>query len=187
VRALVIHESVFGNTAQIAEQVAAGLARHVPTLVLEVEDAPAEIGDPVRLLVLGGPTHSTGMSRPGSRAQARLVGRHPVAPPELGQREWLRGVHLRPGLLAATFDTRLPDRLRADRADRGAPPAADGAAAALVRAGLVLLADPEGFRVRSVEGPLVIGERERAVRWGEHLGVRLCARPESARPGSPAR
>ena len=50
-RALVVVESVFGNTRQIADAVAAGLAPHMDVDVLDVVDAP-EVVENVDLLVV---------------------------------------------------------------------------------------------------------------------------------------
>ena len=46
-KALVVYESMFGNTEQIARAVAAGLAESVDVQLAEVAEAPA---DPVRRL-----------------------------------------------------------------------------------------------------------------------------------------
>ena len=63
-RALVVFESMFGNTQQIAEAVKEGLSTSVPTDILEVGTAPGVIPDGVGLIIVGGPTHAFGMSRP---------------------------------------------------------------------------------------------------------------------------
>jgi flavodoxin len=73
-RALIVYESMFGNTRQIAEAVAEGLraghdAAPVEVGLVEVGEAPATVAD-VDLLVVGGPTHALGMSRPETRQSA---------------------------------------------------------------------------------------------------------------------
>ena len=57
-KALVVYESMFGNTEQIARAVAAGLEESVDVVqVAEVTDAPTEPDPEVALIVAGGPTH----------------------------------------------------------------------------------------------------------------------------------
>jgi hypothetical protein len=165
-RALVVFESMFGNTRVVAEAIAAGLASGAKVDLVEVADAPTDIDPAVRLLVVGGPTHAFGLSRPATREQAaaqageRLVSRGP------GLREWLATLgctRARP--LVAAFDTRI----------RHAPgSAARAALRRLRRRGLPTAAGPASFYVRGTEGPLAPGEQERAERWGERLAA--CAR-----------
>ena len=67
--ATILYESMFGNTRQVAEAIAEGLRTFAAVTVLPVREAPESIdGD---LLVIGGPTHVHGLSRPATRAQAR--------------------------------------------------------------------------------------------------------------------
>ena len=69
-RAMVIFESMFGNTREIADAVAEGLSSSLSTVILEVGAAPAVLPDDVDLIVVGGPTHAFGLSRPGTRENA---------------------------------------------------------------------------------------------------------------------
>ena len=55
-RALVIYESMFGNTRAVAEAIADGLRSRFETEIVEVRGAPVEIPDDVSLVVIGGPT-----------------------------------------------------------------------------------------------------------------------------------
>ena len=68
--ALVVFESMFRNTRQSADAVAEGLSEHLPVEQVEVSAAPTVIGDDVELLVIGGPTHAFGLTRPGTRQSA---------------------------------------------------------------------------------------------------------------------
>ncbi|AUI64561.1 hypothetical protein B1H26_23740 [Amycolatopsis sp. BJA-103] len=87
-RAMVVYESMFGNTEQVAKAVAEGLSPYAEVDVVNVDDvgSVAEAG----LLVVGGPTHVHGMSWPSSRTEAgrqavdgvRWLGFVPLAPPE---------------------------------------------------------------------------------------------------------
>ena len=55
-RALVIYESMFGNTQQVAQAIGEGLALILSADVVEVGHAPATVPVDVSLLVVGGPT-----------------------------------------------------------------------------------------------------------------------------------
>ena len=73
-RALIVYESMFGGTRDIARAIAAGLRTAVPVDVHGVGDTPGTlgaVGDDVSLLIVGAPTHPGGLSRPRSRAAAR--------------------------------------------------------------------------------------------------------------------
>jgi hypothetical protein len=164
VSVLVIYESMFGNTRQIAEAVASGLveagARGVAPV--PVEEAPPELPEDVELLVVGGPTHAFGMTRPRTRQDA-AARPGAVSTGRLGIREWLDRLEIfRPGVPAATFDTRIGK-------PRVPGSAAKGAARRLRSRGLELVVPPETFWVRDTEGPLDEGECERARAWGAAL------------------
>ena len=171
-KALVVYESMFGNTEQVAGAVARGLRLEgVDTALVEVGAAPDEVGPDLDLLVAGGPTHAFGMSRTSTRQDAVAKG----APPERaagGLREWLASVRLAPGHSAAfaAFDTRVTKV-------RWLPQAAGPSAARAARhRGLETLVKPVGFLVDDFSGPLVAHELERAVAWGRELGVLLVDR-----------
>ena len=69
-KAVVVYESMFGNTRQIAEAIAAGLAESADVAAVEVSEATAEAAEAADLLVAGGPTHAFSMSRPSTRSDA---------------------------------------------------------------------------------------------------------------------
>jgi flavodoxin len=69
-RALIVVESWFGNTRAIAGAVAEGLGGFMTVDVTEIGDAPARVAPDVDLVVVGGPTHAFGMSRPSTRRPA---------------------------------------------------------------------------------------------------------------------
>ena len=171
-QALVVVESVFGNTRAIADAVGEGLGHRAEVRVLTVTDAAAATGllDGVDLLVVGGPTHAFGMSRPSTRrAAAEQAGGGAVAA-QGGLREWLAALPASTAHLpAAAFDTRV-DRPRTPGS------AASGAARRLRRLGYELVARPESFRVTGTTGPLLADEAERARIWGHNLLARLVLR-----------
>lgn len=166
-RALVVVESVFGNTRRIAEAVADGLAERMEVRTVDVGEAPDTVGPDVDLLVVGGPTHAFGMTRESTRRSA--VEQHgAAAAAATGLREWLEGVTVRPGA-AAAFDT---------RADRPRLPgsAAAGAARRLRSLGREVVVRPESFRVAGTQGPLLDGEVARARSWAVALSARAAQR-----------
>ena len=163
-RALVVFESMFGNTEAVARAVAAGLSETVPVDVVEVGSAPIEPDDDVVLLVVGGPTHAFGLSRTDTRheAAARRDGVLPVSS-GIGIREWLEAARLRPGLATAAFATRTAIRWVPGTAARAI-------GRRLRRRGLDVVVSPRSFHVTGIEGPLVEGELVRARDWGARVG-----------------
>lgn len=162
-RALIVYESMFGNTRDIAAAIAEGLGEHVATDVVEVGDAPKEPGREVDFLVVGGPTHAFGLTRPRTRADAAHRATTPLVSGGWGLREWLAGLpRTDRDLGAAAFDTRVKVR--------GLPgSAARGAARRLHRRGYRLASPSQSYYVVDTIGPLADGELERARTWGRRL------------------
>lgn len=169
-RALVVFESMFGNTETIARAVAAGLSPYLDVTVVEVGAAPTSVAGDVDLLIVGGPTHAFGMTRPDTRrSAAQQAGGSTVSRGD-GIREWIAAVEFaRPDMPVATFDTRV-DKPRVPGS------AARGAARRLRRRGARLIAEPQSFYVTGTPGPLLPGEADRARTWSGNLGNAL--RPE---------
>ena len=110
-KALVVYESMFGNTEAVARAVAEGVGETMDVSLHEVSTAPAPITDLVDLVVVGGPTHAFSLSRPSTRADAIDKGAT-QGEADTGLREWIG--HLRKGPhseCVAAFDTRV-DRVR---------------------------------------------------------------------------
>ena len=171
-RALVVYESMFGNTETIARSVADGLADRLPVDVVPVGDAPALVGADVTLLVVGGPTHAFGLSRPATRRDAATQSEGGVVSGPSGLREWLSRLDGSRTVPVVTFDTRVArPRLPGS--------AAHAAQRRLRRMGFPTAAPPTSFWVTGTRGPLVAGEQERARRWGEELGAQVA----SGQPG----
>ena len=170
-RALVVFESMFGDTKDVADAVARGLAEEMQVQTLEVGTAPGVVDPDVDVLIVGGPTHAFGMSRPGTREDAvKQADGAGVLSEKRGIREWLATVQVSPQLQAAAFDTRvykphLPGS------------AAHAAERRLRRLGCTVFAPAQSFYVAGTKGPLVDGELDRAARWGRQLSGR------AARPG----
>jgi hypothetical protein len=169
-RAAVVYESFFGHTRGIAVAIAEGLRARSDVDVVdiyEVGDAPADLD--VDLLVVGGPTHAFGMSRDGTRQDARRqVAAHGATPVSQGPgvREWLDGlvtVADHEHHLAATFDTAV--KMTWFPVGSAAKPEAK----ALAAKGFSIVAPPEHFFVKETDGPLLPGELERAKAWAQAL------------------
>ncbi|MEO3876005.1 flavodoxin [Nonomuraea sp. B12E4] len=163
--ALVVYESMFGNTKRIAEAVAEGLATRLRTEVVEVGSAPGRVGPEVVLLVVGGPTHAFAMSRASTRRSAAQQATAPLLSSGDGVREWLAALGTASATLgSAAFDTRVAK-------PRLPGSAARGVAKRLRRLGIRAVAPAQSFYVAGTEGPLAEGELERARQWGESLAA----------------
>jgi hypothetical protein len=168
-RALVLYESMFGNTQQVAEAIAEGLRATCEVEVEEISTAARAVDDGVDLLVVGGPTHAFGLSRDSTRASAANETSDPLVTGGPGLREWLAHARVPGHTSAAAFDTRV---------DKPVPGSAAAAARRrLQRMGLRVAAPAETFRVGGLTGPLLEGELERARRWGEQLAARTAREP----------
>ena len=102
--ALVVVESMWGNTRTVAEAVARGLGKEIE--VVDVGQAPSELPDDVGLLVVGGPTHAFSMSRSSTRHDAAERGARSVHEAQ-GIREWLEQLQPSDHIDVATFDSRV--------------------------------------------------------------------------------
>lgn len=157
-QAVVIYDTQFGNTEQVARAIAEGLADQGPVDLLAAKEAMGRPAMPPDLLLIGGPTQRHGMS-PALRAYV-----------EAFPRDDLHNTRV------ATFDTRY----------RIAPllsgSAARDAAGRLRRAGCRLVAAPESFFIERDRPPdgerrnhhaelLEPGELERAAAWGRRLAT----------------
>lgn len=164
-RAIVIYESMYGNTRQIAESIAEGLSAAADTAVVPVSKLAPDTVAGADLIVVGGPTHMLGLSGPGSRRMAVSAARKPGSGLSVedgaegpGLREWLTSTRGRGAAVA--FDTRLHARLGGRASVR--------IGRRLRRSGYDLVARPESFYV-SKANTLEPGELERARSWGGNL------------------
>ena len=158
-RAIVVYESHWGNTAQVARAIAEGIGPDA--LALNTDEAsPKEVAE-ADLVVAGAPIMAFGLP---SDAMIENVGKDPKAPvpgdvthPSL--RHWLET--LAPGrAAAASFETKL----------RWSPGGATGAIdERFHRAGYRTIAKGQKFWVSTPYGPLREGELERARAWGAEL------------------
>ena len=163
-RVVIVYETLFGNAKSVAAAIADGLRTGAEVTVVDVRTAAESIED-VDLLVVGGPTHQLGMTRPTSRRQAES--QYEEAPPaaQTGLREWIAALHIPSGTAAAVFDTRLnhPSVLRVlDHAGRTT-------GRQLEHRGAHIVAPPQRFLVESATGPLLPHEIDHARDWGQTL------------------
>jgi len=172
-RAVIVFESLFGNTELLAGLVRNGLqCADCDVELIEVGTALAEPLDLSRydLLVLAAPTHALSLSRPESRAEAVARGADPRRE-AVGVREWLSSFEApRPDRLpvAAVFDTRVAKA-------RHWPGSAAKRAARWLRQDGFDVVERMSFFVDDIAGPLTPGENLRAEDWGQRLCERALA------------
>jgi hypothetical protein len=171
-RAIVLYESMFGNTASVACAIAAGLRGEYDVDVRTVNGVSPVPPDSVEadLLVVGAPTHAhglpSGMSRKALESAAAKRNAEGDALEYDAPGTMRRFVdHLPPGdgRRIACFDTRF------DRSPVLTGSAAKTMARRLARRGYEVVDAPASFFVADTEGPLIDGELERATAWGAAL------------------
>jgi flavodoxin len=142
---LVIYDSTYGNTEEIAQAVADALARAGSVRLLRANKVQPSDLQGVDLLVLGCPTHKRGATPAIEAFQNRVTAASLSEVP------------------AAAFDTRYrkPHLLTGSAARR--------VAKHLHKAGATVQVPPESFFILSREGPLQEGELERAADWAGQI------------------
>ena len=164
-KAVVVYESLWGNTAAVAHAIAEGLGSEAQAL--STAEATGEALTGVDLIVAGSPV--LGFKLPTEqmrRGAGSNPGGRPPRPADLSHpsmRSWLDGLPAGHGRSAA-FDTQVRGPF-----GKAAPTIAE----ALEKAGYARLADPAGFVVKGKFGPMRKGELERARRWGGELAASM--------------
>ncbi|MFN2165872.1 MAG: flavodoxin family protein [Anaerolineae bacterium] len=162
-KAIVIYDSLYGNTEKVARAIGAGLSDATGTAgsvqVVNVGNVNRDGLAMLDLLLVGGPTHGSNPSPPMRDFLDRI-------PPNA-----LAGVQV------AAFDTRTDmDEMTGlmrmfgkflDRLGYAAPKIA----ASLEAKGGQVVKPAEGFIVLGTEGPLLEGELERAGEWGRQIAA----------------
>jgi hypothetical protein len=167
--ALVVYESMYGNTHAVAEAIGEGLAAGYQVDVVPVAQATGQMLERADLLVVGGPTHGHGMSRASTReaatTEAHKAGSVPVLDADAegpGLRDWLAALPATLHAKAVAFDTRVDlPALLTGRAGKGI-------AGQLRKRHLEVVAEPESFFVTK-QNTLEPGETARAQQWGREL------------------
>jgi flavodoxin len=145
-KALIVYDSVYGNTEKIARAIAGVLTPSGEVKVLRAGEAnPSELKS-VDLLIVGSPTQG---GKPTKAIQDFL---NKLLEPAIK------------GIDVAAFDTRFSTKLVGIFGY-----AAGKIADSLKRKGGTLILPPEAFFVKSREGPLKDGELERAAAWAKRI------------------
>lgn len=155
-KALVLYDSAYGNTARVAEAIAAALATAGEVTTLRAGEATPAHLQGITTLVVGSPTQGFRPTQPVTHFLQSLPNR------------------ALDGLQVAAFDTRIGE---ADIAKnrflalmvRLFGYAAEKIAKTLIRKGGRLVVSPAGFIVGGTEGPLLDGELERAASWAKQI------------------
>ena len=157
-KAIVVYESLWGNTGAIARAIAEGIGPDAHALPTDEATADALVG--VDLVVAGAPL--LGFNLPTDEMR-KSIADNPTMPDadvaHASMRSWLEGLPKGSGR-GASFETRIwwsPGS------------AAKKIAAGLEGAGYPAAAKPEKFLVTGRYGPLKDGEVERARQWGARL------------------
>ncbi len=154
-KAFVIYDSAFGNTAQVAQAIGDALGSQDEVAVRQVSNVQPEQLTDVDLLIVGSPTQ----------------GFRPTEPiTDFLKRTAAQGLQ---GTKVAAFDTRISTsdikspifRFIVNAGGYAAKPIAKR----LTQGGGELLMPAEGFYVEGKEGPLKEGELERAVGWAKQI------------------
>jgi hypothetical protein len=187
-KAVVVYESMYGNTHRVADAIGRGLAAAGDVVVVPVAQAGPAVVEGADLVVVGGPTHAHGMTRPSTRQAAvdQAKPDYSIDPSALGPsgpasgtagpgvREWLQSI---PRLAAssAAFDTRagVAPAFLTGRASKGI-------AKQLDQHGFGQVAEPESFLVDK-DNRLQPGEEERAEEWGARLAAAVASPSPRAR------
>jgi hypothetical protein len=165
-KAVVVYESLWGNTAAVARAIADGIGPEARCLSTD-EASPPAIAD-ADLIVAGAPVHGFRLGDDRMHAAIARDEAHAPKPPDLSHlplRSWLDGLpegHAR----SAAFETRIwwsPRGATGDIQSR------------LTRAGYRPIAQAQKFVVTDKYGPLRDGELERAHQWGQELAAAVAS------------
>jgi hypothetical protein len=159
-KAVVVYESLWGNTAAIARAIADGIGPEAR--VLSTGQASAEAMAGADLIVAGAPLLAFRLPTNTMRTSIGRDPKHAKTPPDLSQpsmRWWLAALPKGSGRSAA-FETRF----------RRSPGSSTGSIRkGLQRAGYCPIAKDQRFIVKGIYGPLADGEVERAKAWGDEM------------------
>ncbi|MHB1340822.1 MAG: flavodoxin [Coriobacteriia bacterium] len=158
--AVVVYESLWGNTAAVARAIAEGIGDGAQALPVDgVTDVMVAEAD---LIVAGAPLLGFALPTEGMRKSIAGDAKHKGHPPDMSHpsmRSWIERVPRGTAAIAG-FETRIwwsPGS------------SAKKIAGMLQEAGYRQVAAPERFLVTGTYGPLKDGELERAKAWGQTL------------------
>jgi hypothetical protein len=159
-KAVVVYESLWGNTAALARAIAEGIGHKTPALC--TGEATAKVLAGVDLLVAGSPMLTNLLSNEAIRQKIGANWEGDPSPPDLSHpslRTWLKSVPRGKGRSAA-FETCIWLSFGQ---------AAAATLSRLEKAGYRPLDEPRCFIVLGAFGPLREGELEAAQKWGAGL------------------
>ena len=145
-KALVVYDSVYGNTEKIAKAIADGIIPFGEAKALRAGEASTSELASVDLLIVGSPVHG---GRPTPTVQDFL---NKMTPQSLKDTK------------VTAFDTRATSKFAKIFGN-----AAGRIAGQLTKKGGLLIVPAEGFFVIGTRGPLKEGELERAANWAKEI------------------
>ena len=154
-KALIVYDSFFGNTEEVAKTIGTALSESGFVSVVKVGEFKSEHLEGIDLLILGSPTRAFSSS-PATKA-------------------FLKGLpaNALQGVKVAAFDTRIAledvHNKFLNFMVKLFGYAAEPMAKALQKKGGVLAIPPDWFYVKGSEGPLKDGELERAGQWAKTI------------------
>ena len=154
-KALIVYDSVFGNTEKVAQSIGKAIGSQGQVETLPVSQVTLDQLRGLEILIVGSPTRSFRPTPAISQFLKALPKNH------------LAGINV------ATFDTRIWLNTIDSAAfrflvDKGGY-AANTMAKALTKKGGNPIVPPEGFLVTGEQGPLKGGELERAAKWAGQM------------------
>jgi flavodoxin len=167
IKAVIVYESLWGNTARIASAIAEGIGPVAEAM--STGEATPDVIAGADLIVAGSPVFAFKMSSDQMRETIRKNPGPAPAPPDLSHpamASWLESLPAG-NAAAAAFDTEA-------RGPFGK--AAPTIARSLEASGYRLIGKPTGFYVSGKYGPLRDGELDRAREWGRELAAALAVR-----------
>jgi hypothetical protein len=160
VNALVVYESLWGNTSAIAHAIAEGIGDQAR--VCSTTEAPIALAAGADLIVGGAPLMGFSLPTESMHESVGSDAKHRAHPPDVAHppiRSWLQSMPKGSGFCAG-FETRI----------WWSPGSAAKKITKLLQgAGYTPVAAPEKFVVTGTYGPLKDGELERAKVWGATL------------------
>jgi len=141
VNALVIYDSVYGNTKIIAETIAKELSNN--SKAISVSNINTDDLKDINLLIVGSPIN-------GWRPTEKIS-------------KWLTvlGTDKLKNIKAASFDTRIKVFFHGDAMNK--------ISNLLKKVGAEIITTPECFYVKGSKGPLLEGEIEKAIQWAKNI------------------
>ena len=142
-KALVVYDSVHGNTEKIAQAIGKVIAKTEEVAVTRANEVNTEQLADIDLVVIGSPTHGGWFTE--------------------AVKEFLNDTMklLKQDIKIAVFDTRTPPVL----IHKVFGYAANKMRKTLKKQGREIIVEPEGFLVDGLKGPLSEGEEKRAEKW----------------------